>query len=305
MIEPVKILNPNYTWIDVLEPQDEELKLLHSNFNLPQLLVQDCLRPEHLPKYESSTEGHFLMLRSFDVNSSEESITVQEITRKIALFITDNRVITIHRVELPYIKKLQDKFIKSDVSKSFEGLIHQLVLATIRSYEDPLNKLQDQYDEFEADILAKRSEVISMTKMYLFRRRLFVMKRMIKQTEEALYQFREFWDEHPSMIQDLRENCNQIYYRLDEISDTFEHLFQLYISLNDQRANQVMKILTVFSTVLLPLNFLASFYGMNFSNLPGLNNPYSVHLLLLVMILIGIGAIWYFNYRGWFRSNKE
>ncbi len=131
------------------------------------------------------------------------------------------------------------------------------------------------------------------------------MKRMIKQTEEALYQFREFWDEHPSMIQDLRENCNQIYYRLDEISDTFEHLFQLYISLNDQRANQVMKILTVFSTVLLPLNFLASFYGMNFSNLPGLNNPYSVHLLLLVMILIGVGAIWYFNYRGWFRSNRE
>lgn len=141
--------------------------------------------------------------------------------------------------------------------------------------------------------------------MYVFRRRIFVLKRMIKQTEDALYQFREFWDDYPSMLQDLRENCNQLYFRLDEISDNFEHLFQLYVSLRDQRANEVMKILTVFSTILLPLNFIASFYGMNFEYLPGLKSVYAPHILTALMGGISIAAVWYFRRKGWFKTPKN
>jgi len=304
MIDDIKIEKSNFKWIDVQEPKNEDLSTLQTRFDLPYLLVQDCLRPEHLPKFEATDDGYFLMLRGFDSNSKNDAITVQQMTRKIALFITDERVITIHRIEIPYLKSIQEKVNKIDAFKNFHILIHHIILATIRSYEEPLLKLQDEYDFFEDEILAKRCEFISTTKMYQFRRKLFVLKRLIKQTEDALYNSRDFWNENPSMLQDLRENCHQIYYRLDEISDTFEHLFQLYISLNDQRANEVMKVLTVFSTILLPLNFLASFYGMNFTFLPGLDSPFGVHYLLATMILIGIGCVWYFNRRGWFRSRR-
>jgi len=305
MIDEIKIDVLDLEWIDVQEPRDKELSLLQSKFDLPHLLVQDCLRPEHLPKFESTDVGSFLMLRGFDVESKSDAITVQEITRKIALFITHKKVITIHRVELPFIKKIREKVHKNESLKSFHDLIHLIIINTIKSYEEPLLKLQDEYDLFEEEILAKRCEFISTTKMYQFRRKLFVLKRLMKQTEEALSHSKDFWADEPSMLQDLRENCQQIYYRLDEISDTFEHLFQLYISLNDQRANEVMKVLTVFSTILLPLNFLASFYGMNFTFLPGLESRYAVHYLLGTMILISIVCVWYFNRRGWFRSRRD
>jgi magnesium transporter len=305
MVKKIELIHKNYEWFDVQGPKDEDLIELQTRFNLSQLLVQDCLKPEHLPKFESTDQGEFLMLRGFDVHSTGEAISIQELTRKIALFISPHKLITIHRVELPFIKKIEEKFSKQQLhGNHLESLVHQIILSTIRSFEDPLEKLQTEYDQFEEDILAKKSEFISTGRMYVFRRKMFVIKRIIKQTEEALYQSRDFWKKHPSMLQDLQENCNQIYYRLDEISDTFEHLFQLYISLNDQRANEVMKTLTIFSTILLPLNFLASFYGMNFVNIPGLNHPYAVHILLFIMILIGILSVWYFNRRGWFQRRR-
>jgi magnesium transporter len=305
MIQKIPLNTTHFEWIDVEGPKDEDLLELKSKFDLPHLLVQDCLRPEHLPKFESTLQGEFLMLRGFDAKSEDDAISIQDLTRKIALFISPNRIVTIHRVKLPFLQNIQDKLSSMNSVDHLESVIHKIVLATIRSYEEPLSKLQDDYDQFEEQILAKRADFISTTKMYIFRRRMFVMKRILKQTEDALYQSREFWKKHPSLLQDLRENCHQIYYQLDEISDTFEHLFQLFISLNDQRANEVMKVLTVFSTILLPLNFLASFYGMNFTSLPGIESPYAVHILLFVMIVISIISIWYFNRRGWFRSNRN
>lgn len=294
----------DFSWVDVQEPQEEDLERLSSEFELSYLLVQDCLKPEHLPKYEQTDEGHFLMMRNFDQDSSLESTTVQELTRKIALFITDNRLVTIHRVELPYLQKVAERCQKSDFPKSLNGLIHKVVLETIRTYEEPIDRLQDLHDQFEEDVLSKNSP-LSTTQIYNFRRQLFVIKRILKQTNDSLYRMKDFWEESPSMLQDLRENIDQLYFRLDELSDNFEHLFELHISLNEQRANEVMKTLTVFSSVLLPLNFIASFYGMNFTFLPGLNSEEALWILCGLMLLVCFIAVFYFKRRGWFKIVKD
>ncbi len=292
------------SWVDVQEPHYEDFERLNSELNLPYLLVQDCLRPEHLPKYECTDDGHFLMLRSFDEDSKRDAISVQDLTRKIALFITEGRLVTIHRVSLNYIDKISEKARRPDGAKNLHSLIHQIVLAVIRSYEAPINDLQDLYDDFEDDVLSK-SENLSTSRIYHFRRRIFVLKRMLKQTNDSLYRFRDYWEEYPSMLQDLRENIDQLYFYLDEISSNFEHLFELYISLTSQKANEVMKVLTVFSTILLPLNFVASFYGMNFEYLPGLHSPVAFYFLIGFMALLVFGAIWYFRKRGWFQTIRD
>jgi magnesium transporter len=165
-------------------------------------------------------------------------------------------------------------------------------------------RLQDVYDEFEEDILSKR-QFLSTIRMYTFRRQIFVIKRLLKQTNDALWHCKDFWQEEPSMQQDLRENIDQLYFRLDELSANFEHLFQLYVSLNDQRANEVMKTLTVFSSILLPLNFIASFYGMNFTQIPGLESWGALVVVCLGMLTVAVGAIWYFHRRGWFQTAQD
>jgi magnesium transporter len=296
----------DFSWVDVQEPETEDFERLNTDFALPYLLVQDCLRPEHLPKYEESEEGgHFLMMRSFDYDSHQNDTSVQELTRKIALFISNNRLVTIHRVELPYLTQVAEKTKKSDYPKSLHALIHQVILAVIRTYDVPVLRLQDLYDGFEHEILAKKNEHLSTIRIYHFRRQTFILKRILKQTNDSLYRCKEFWEDHPSMLQDLRENVDQLYFQLEEVSVNFEHLFQLHVSLNDQRANDVMKILTVFSSILLPLNFIASFYGMNFDYLPGLHSQSSIIILSVLMLFITITAVWYFRRKGWFRLSRE
>lgn len=305
MITDNLLKNRSFSWFDVTEPRDEDLDTLTNKFELPYLLVQDTLRPEHLPKYENTEEGHFLMMRSYDSDCATDATTVQELTRKIALFITNDYVITIHRVHFNYLDRIVEKCNKSENPKTLEGLIHQIVLGIIRTYESPIHTLQEIYDDLETDVLAKRCEQLDLTKIYHFRRQVFVIKRILKQTNDALYRSKDLWEEQPSMLQDLKENIDQLYFQLDEVSDNFEHLFQLHFALNDERANQVMKVLTVFSSVLLPLNFIASFYGMNFEYLPGLHSKQGLDLVALLMVAVSIGAIWYFKRKGWFKTPGE
>lgn len=305
MIKEYPLKNRSFRWYDVTEPREADLDTLSNNFSLPYLLVQDTLRPEHLPKYEETDEGQFLMMRSYDVECTHDASTVQELTRKIALFITDDRVVSIHRVELDYLQKIGERFAKNDNPRSLQGLVHQIVLGVIRTFEEPIHKLQGVYDDFESDVLAKRCEQLDLMKIYYFRRQVFVIKRILKQTNDSLYRSKDMWESHPSMLQDLKENIDQLYFQLDEVSDNFEHLFQLHFTLNDERANNVMKILTVFSSVLLPLNFIASFYGMNFEYLPGLHSSRGLEWVIFLMIIVSLAAIWYFKRKGWFKTPHE
>lgn len=300
-----ELLNQNLKWIDVQEPGDEDLEKLTNDFALPHLLVQDCLSPEHLPKYEETDNGHFLMIRSFNPTSNEESTSVQDLTKKLAFFITENRLITIHRVKLDYLKNIATKIERLNGQQTLQALIHQVILASIRTYETPIMRLQDIYEDFEQEILEKKAQFLPTNRIYHFRRQIFILKRILKQTNDALFKFKEFWDEHPSMLQDLRENLDQRYFQLDEVSNNFEHLFELHIAINDQRANEVMKILTVFSTILLPLNFIASFYGMNFAHFPGIKSTHALTFVMLSMLILIILTVWYFYRKGWFKTHQD
>lgn len=300
-----KEINREFHWFDVQAPSGQELEEIKTRFELPYLLVQDVLRPEHLPKFEETDSGCFLMLRSFDHDARFDGITVQDLTRKIAIFITDNKLITIHRAQLNFLDTIEERSQKNIHPKTIQALVHQLIIAIIRSYEKPLEGLQDIYDDFEQEILANKAYNLSMKKVYYFRRQLFIYKRLLKQSNEAVTRLKDYWPEETSIIQDIKENIDHLYFEFDEISDNFDHLFQIHVALNDQRSNEVMKILTVFSTIILPINFIASFYGMNFVNLPGLDSKYAFTMVIAIMLLIAIAAYFYFKSKGWFKTTRE
>ncbi len=287
----------DFNWYDIEDPRREDFEVLATKFNIPQLLVFDTEKPEHLPKYETTNEVHFFILRSFDAHAGLKGTTIRGLTRKITLLISEKRLITIHGRKLDYLKYTN--------AGSVQDQVYQITLEVIQSYETALSKLQDQYAHFENEILSRKQARLDTRRIYHFRRQSFVIKRILSQVEEALTLSREFWREHPSMLQDLKENLHLIYFQLEDISNNFDHLFQLHIALNDQRANEVMKVLTVFSSIFLPLNFLASFYGMNFSILPGLNSWMALTILVIIMIAFIVVGIWYFKKKGWFNTYLE
>ncbi len=91
----------DFHWLDISNPTPEYLNEVAAEYGLHPTSVQDCLQPEHLPKFEMIDEVGFVVLRAFERECSMEADTVQELTRKIAIFYGDAFVITIHRTDQP------------------------------------------------------------------------------------------------------------------------------------------------------------------------------------------------------------
>src|SRR5688500_14533949 len=101
----------DFQWLDVVSPTSDELSQIASTYNLPPTAVQDCLEPEHLPKIERFENCTFIIVRAFGDRAFEdpEADTVQELTRKIAIFFAPKVFITIHRKDLGFLNALREK----------------------------------------------------------------------------------------------------------------------------------------------------------------------------------------------------
>ena len=105
----------NDFWIDVTNPTESELQEIANTYHLHPNAVQDCLEPDHLPKYEEMESSRFIVTRVYDVAQSSEADTIQEVTRKISIFITDKNIITVHRSEQPLLNVIKTSTCVSDI----------------------------------------------------------------------------------------------------------------------------------------------------------------------------------------------
>ena len=94
------------TWIDVMAPTPEELSNLAGTYGLHSMYVEDSLDPEHLPKYERIDDATFIILRVYGERPDRTGNSIQDVTRKIAIFTRGDTVVTIHRSEQPVLERL-------------------------------------------------------------------------------------------------------------------------------------------------------------------------------------------------------
>jgi magnesium transporter len=111
-------------------------------------------------------------------------------------------------------------------------------------------------------------------------------------------------------LQDAREEAERIYFYADELVESITDLVTLHVSVESKsanesglRTNEVMRFLTVFSALFLPLNFIASVYGMNFHHMPELDHPYGYYFVLTLMSIVGASIFLYFRRKGWLRRD--
>ncbi|HXH75906.1 MAG TPA: CorA family divalent cation transporter [Bacteriovoracaceae bacterium] len=304
MITENIVINQQYSWIDIVQPLKADFDFLREEYRISPLLIQDCLTPEHLPKYEQTRDGHFILFRAFHGGCQDHDVSLDDITHSVGFFVTNERIHTIHGNRLPFLIELEESC-QAHAPEQLQVLLHCLIKGVALTFEDSISQLHKSYVEFEDDVLSQSSDQLSLNRVYQFRRKIFILKGLLKKSEIALIQSRNIWSKTPELVQDLREQIDHLYFRLDDISHNFDQLFSLHLSINDRKVNEVMKVLTVFSSILLPLTFIASFYGMNFTKIPGLDTVTGLWSAIFSMIAISIATIMYFRKRGWFFNGKD
>jgi len=278
----------NFEWIDLEKPGREELETLTHPFRIDINLLEDVLEHGHLPKIEKvSGDYTFIILRAYSANDTDNVTTVGELSNKIAFFINENGLITVHRAAFAFLNNLKDEYADS------EKLMLAIMDEMLNTYETPLHYQSDKMDEFEKEIFLKNGSSISIESLYYQRSKARISKKILHLTQNVLNLMCVKPDSF-SILQDLKETTLRMLLNFEEVIEDANTLLNTHLSLTAKKSNDVMKLLTIFSAFFLPLTFIVGIYGMNFSTMPELKWDYGYYFALGGMLLISlIIYIWF------------
>jgi magnesium transporter len=285
----------SFEWIDVVNPSSQELDELAARFNLHSHAVQDCLQPEHLPKYENIEDVHFIIIRYYDVECSKSADNIHELTRKIAIFFSRDFIISVHRKEFAQHNEVMAKY--ATLGNPLD-IVAKIVKSSFVTFEEPIGRLDNEVEFYESRIFLKKRIPDLLKNIYLIKRKTFVIRKLLNLSKEVVLNLGTINKKSPH-----QKDLEDYYLKNDtQIEETFEginSLLYIYISLSGQRTNEVMRTLTVFTAFFLPLTFIVGIYGMNFKFMPELEQPLGYPTVLGLMLVITAFIYFWFKRKGW------
>ena len=288
----------NFRWIDLTNPKKSDLNHLAQEFNIPNRILMNALDPEHLPKYEQLESATVIYLRVIDP-SKTQAVNIQDLTTKITLIITENVVMSIHRLDHLFLEELRSE--SADKILTLKELIKRIITSSLMTFDVPLINLENRVEIFEENIFENQKSKDIVREGYFLKRKASVIRKVLKFSMDILAALQSRPDFVWRDFQGLRENMERNLFYVEDVLENVTGLLNLHISLAAQKTNEVMRVLTVFSIFFLPLNFLAGVYGMNFDYMPELHHNNGYYYVLAVMFFISIVIfIWVYK-KGWLK----
>jgi magnesium transporter len=302
--------DPDFIWIDVVQPTAAELTDIAERYGLHAVAVNDCLDPEHLPKYEAFDTHAFIILRACDESAEVSGVTVQDLTRKIAIFFSPQFLITIHRKDQAWLSAIHERpaIAKNSNRNGFLPLLlSQIRNAALDTYLGPMERIESRLDAFETKLFSGgvvSGEVFrrELHEIHILKHQVTVYKRLLWRTSDVVQHIVPGAGKAATLFRDVQENAESYHFYADELLDDANTLLNVQLALASHRTGEVMRVLTVFSVFFLPLTFIVGVYGMNFRFMPELNSPWGYPAVLGAMLLVTLLIYRWFRSRGWLRE---
>jgi magnesium transporter len=292
---------PDFEWLDAIGPTPDEVAGLAESYGLHPMALQDCLDPEHLPKYERLGGATFVIVRSYDEEAPPDSVTIQQMTRKVAAFAGLTFLLTVHRKAMPFFDGFKDDCARRAPEVGLGEVLVDLIGAVVATYEKPLEEAEHVLDDFEEALFDGHRSAAGLEEIHLVKRRVTLIKRTLWQTLVVVHKLSPASEGHAPIYQDLRESIESLHAYADEIHDNVSNLLTVQLNIASHRTNEVMRVLTVFSAFFLPLTFIVGIYGMNFRRMPELEWSFGYPLTLVTMAAVCLTIFLWFRHRGWMR----
>ncbi len=298
------------TWINVDGLGDAmTIQRLGQMFGLHPLALEDAVNVHQRPKVEEYPGHLFIVARIIHLNDTLAS-------EQISIFLGKNFVLTFQEETRPgdpfdsirtRLQSDKDVFTKHGA----DYLAYRLLDAIVDSYFPVLEYYGEKIDEIE-DRLLESHRGVELGSIHAIKQDLLQLRRALWPTRDMLYTLLR--DKHDLIDESTRVYFRDVYDHTVQLVDLLEiyrelgsDLRDLFLSSMSNRMNEIMKVLTIISTLFIPLTFIAGIYGMNFDtskplNMPELLSPYGYIGTLAAMAMIAVGMLIYFVKKGWIGS---
>lgn len=301
MIETVKI--GTLKWHHIISPTDEDLEFLRENFHFHPLDLEDCRSLNQRPKIDIYDDYYFMIYHFPNFDRTNRFLT----TKEVKIFWGEDYVITIGQSHWVVAKMFEDAQAQSERKEPFEvgtsdALLYHILERLMRESLSIIKRIGSELEYISHELFSKRA-IRTIEEISITRKNIILLNTIFKPQLRLFHKFEtgaiegfaENMEDYWGNILDYQQKMWDMTEDYEELIEGFSKTFD---SLQANRINEIIKVLTLVSSILLPLTFITGLYGMNVG-LPFQNDPNSFWIVLACMLIIAATMIMYFKRKKW------
>ncbi|MCB0635903.1 MAG: magnesium/cobalt transporter CorA [Lewinella sp.] len=298
-----KLDHDGVRWYDVRGLHHVEIiEELGKQFKIHPLVLEDILDIQQRPKFEEYDNGFSFIFRALQFDPESLELEIEQ----VALFVEDRTVISFQEKDDDLFRPVRERLERSSGrirQRGSDYLAYALVDTVLDHYFAILDQIEMIIDQLEEEIM-RTPQQATKSRIHNLKYSALILRKSIGPLREAVRDFSEsdhklLTDDTRLFLRDLRDHAAQVMDLVETYRDLLNGLYDLYVSEISFKMNRVMQLLTVVTTIFIPLSFLAGIYGMNFDEMPELHYPNGYYILWGVMILIAVGLLLIFRRNRW------
>jgi magnesium transporter len=285
-------------WVDLQDPSDEEKGILGSVFGFHRLAVEQCLGQTNHPRLHDF--GDYLSLVFHGVRG-----VLPLATEELDVFLGSRFIVTHHRAPIRVIEDVRKKCgeVKSVMERGPDRVLAEILDDLADGYLGVMERLNEGIDGLE-DKLFKHAGRPALREIFTLKKEILHLRRIVGPQREVLHrlsrgEFKMVSPEDTVVFRDVFDRICRVSETLESFRDMLTSAMEVYLTVVSNRTNEVVKVLTVFSIVLMTVSLLAGIYGMNFEAIPLAKEPWGFWALLGIMAALTGGLLLFFKRRRW------
>ncbi|EAQ81848.1 magnesium/cobalt transporter CorA [Blastopirellula marina] len=295
------------SWVDIQGFGDERLLIeLGEIYGLHPLLLEDVVNVPQRAKVELHDDNLLIVLRMVRVDENAE-ITVEQ----IGVVLGEDYVLTFQECYGDVFDPIRKRITAGHrrfKEKRADYLAYAIADSVIDHYYPALEVIGERLEEMEEEAVMAPTTAI-LQKIQFMKNRLLNLRRALWPQREALHSM--VWETNALVSEEVRlylrdtyDHCVQTTEVIEMYRDMISGMLNTYLSSMANRTNEVMRVLTIVSTIFIPMSFLAGVYGMNFDDMPILHWKFGYAMFWSLAITLAVGMLVFFGRKGWLRPQE-
>ncbi len=304
-VKPLIAKKDTVIWIDLHNPTKKEHEQIKALFDIHPLVIEDCSKTHTRPKIELFKTYNFIVTNGVHYKKDEHNKDKALSLIEFDFIIGKNFLISNHFGPSENIDELKKNTERLNLvmPKGADFVLHAILDIEVDNYFPLLDSIEEELEQVE-DIVIKDPSPHLLKKLFKIKRELLMIRKTVAPQREVVgilakrdYPF--ISPEAEAYFRDIYDHLIRINDMSDNFRDVTSSILEIHLSVVSNRLNEVMKVLTVIATIMLPLTVVTGIYGMNFDFMPELRWRYGYIWSLTIMAIIAIGMLIYFRRRGW------